>query len=63
MHKVLSAINYCHKMKIIRSNLKPEIILINKHDKEKDFYDIKICDFSILRKLSKKENCKVTYIM
>ena len=55
MHKVLSAINYCHKMKIIHSDLKPEIILIYKHDKEKDFYDVKICDFGTSQVFKKGE--------
>ena len=45
MYQVLSAIKYCHKMKIMHRDLKPENILIYKHNKEKDFYDVKICDF------------------
>ena len=45
MYQVLSAIKYCHKMKIMHRDLKPENILIYKHDKTKDYYDVKICDF------------------
>ena len=45
MYQVLSAIKYCHKMKIMHRDLKPENILIYKHNTENDFYDVKICDF------------------
>ena len=45
MYQVLSAIKYCHKMKIMHRDLKPENILIYKHHKENDFFDVKICDF------------------
>ena len=45
MYQVLSAIKYCHKLKIMHRDLKPENILIYKHNKEKDYYDVKICDF------------------
>jgi calcium-dependent protein kinase len=45
MYQVLSAIKYCHKLKIMHRDLKPENILIYKHDTKNDFYDVKICDF------------------
>ena len=45
IYQVLSAIKYCHKLKIMHRDLKPENILIYKHDKVKDYYDVKICDF------------------
>ena len=43
MYQIISAINYCHNMKIIRRDLKPENILIKKD--EDGFYRVKICDF------------------
>ena len=43
MHQLLSAINYCHKMKIIHRDIKPENILINKN--QNGFVEIKLCDF------------------
>ena len=55
MYQVLSAIKYCHKMKIMHRDLKPENILIYKHDKEKDFYDVKICDFGTSQVFKKGE--------
>ena len=45
MYQLFSAIKYCYKMKIMHRDLKPENILISKYNKEKGFYDIKICDF------------------
>ena len=45
MYQILSAINYCHKMKIMHRDLKLENILIYKQDTKKGFYDVKICDF------------------
>ena len=45
MYQVLSAIKYCHKLKIMHRDLKPENILIHKHDEKNDYYDVKICDF------------------
>ena len=45
MYQVLSAIKYCHKLKIMHRDLKPENILIYKHDEKNDYYDVKICDF------------------
>ena len=55
MYQVLSAIKYCHKMKIMHRDLKPENILIYKHNKEKDFYDVKICDFGTSQVFKKGE--------
>ena len=55
MYQVLSAIKYCHKMKIMHRDLKPENILIYKHDKENDFYDVKICDFGTSQIFKKGE--------
>ena len=55
MYQVLSAIKYCHKMKIMHRDLKPENILIYKHDKEKDFFDVKICDFGTSQVFKKGE--------
>ena len=43
MYQIISAINYCHKMKVIHRDLKPENILIKKD--EDGFYRVKICDF------------------
>ena len=43
MHQLLSAVNYCHKMKIIHRDIKPENILINKN--QNGFVEIKLCDF------------------
>ena len=43
MYQILSAINYCHNMKLIHRDLKPENILIKKD--EDGFYRVKICDF------------------
>ena len=55
MYQVLSAIKYCHKMKIMHRDLKPENILIYKHNKIKDFYDVKICDFGTSQVFKKGE--------
>ena len=44
MYQILSAINYCHKMKIMHRDLKPENILITKIEKN-GIVRIKICDF------------------
>jgi len=55
MYQVLSAIKYCHKMKIMHRDLKPENILIYKHNKEKDFFDVKICDFGTSQIFKKGE--------
>ena len=55
MYQILSAIKYCHKMKIMHRDLKPENILIYKHDKENDFYDVKICDFGTSQIFKKGE--------
>ena len=43
MYQIFSAINYCHKMKIIHRDIKPENILISKNEGE--LYRVKICDF------------------
>ena len=43
MHQLFSAVNYCHKMKIIHRDIKPENILINKN--QNGFVEIKLCDF------------------
>ena len=55
MYQVLSAIKYCHKMKIMHRDLKPENILIYKHNQEKDFFDVKICDFGTSQVFKKGE--------
>ena len=55
MYQVLSAIKYCHKMKIMHRDLKPENILIYKHNKEKGFFDVKICDFGTSQVFKKGE--------
>ena len=55
MYQVLSAIKYCHKMKIMHRDLKPENILIYKHNKKKDYYDVKICDFGTSQIFKKGE--------
>jgi len=44
MYQILFAINYCHKMKIIHRNLKPENIFILERDIN-NFPRIKIADF------------------
>ena len=43
MYQILSAVNYCHKMKIIHRDIKPENVLIKKD--EDGFFRVKICDF------------------
>ena len=43
MFQIFSALNYCHKMKIMHRDLKPENILISKN--EDNFLRIKVCDF------------------
>ena len=43
MYQIFSAINYCHKIKIIHRDIKPENILIYKI--ENNLHRIKICDF------------------
>ena len=43
MFQIFSALNYCHKMKIMHRDLKPENILISKN--ENNFLRVKICDF------------------
>jgi calcium-dependent protein kinase len=55
MYQLLSAIKYCHKMKIMHRDLKPENILISKHDPKNDFYDVKICDFGTSQVFKKGE--------
>ena len=55
MYQVLSAIKYCHKMKIMHRDLKPENILIYKQDKKNGFYDVKICDFGTSQIFKKGE--------
>ena len=55
MYQILSAINYCHKMKIMHRDLSPENILIHKQDPKKDFYDVKICDFGTSQIFKKGE--------
>ena len=55
MFQILSAINYCHKMKILHRDLKTDNILIKKN--EDGLYRVKICDFgtSILFKKGEKQ--------
>ena len=48
IYQLLSAINYCHKMKIIHRNLKPENILISKREKD-DLLYVKIGGFAIAK--------------
>ena len=43
MYQIVSAIHYCHNIKLIHRDLKPENILIKKD--EEGFYRVKICDF------------------
>ena len=45
IYQLLSAINYCHKMKIIHRHLKPENILISKREKD-DLLYVKIGGFA-----------------
>jgi calcium-dependent protein kinase len=42
-------------MKIMHRDLKPENILIYKHNKQKGFYDVKICDFGTSQVFKKGE--------
>ena len=44
LYQILSAIRYCHKMRVIHEDLKPENIMITKRDKDNYLY-IKIIDF------------------
>ena len=44
MFQLLSAVNYCHSMKIMHRDLKPENILF---ENKSQFSDIKIIDFGI----------------
>jgi len=46
MYQLLSAVNYCHKMKIIHRDIKPENILIVGKNQE-GLPRIKLCDFSL----------------
>ena len=46
MYQLLSAVNYCHKMKIIHRDIKPENILIVDKNQE-GLPSIKLCDFSL----------------
>ena len=55
MYQILSAIKYCHKLKIMHRDLKPENILIYKHNKNKDYFDVKICDFGTSQIFQKGE--------
>ena len=43
MFQILSAMNYCHKMKILHRDLKPDNILIKKN--QDGLCRVKICDF------------------
>ena len=44
IYQILSAINYCHSMKVIHRDLKPENILIIDRDRY-NYPIIKVCDF------------------
>ena len=44
LYQILSAVNFCHKMKILHRDLKPENILITGRN-EDNYPHIKICDF------------------
>ena len=52
MFQILSAINYCHNMKVIHRDLKPENILIVDRDKN-NYPRIKICDFGTSKMFEK----------
>ena len=53
MNQLLSAVNYCHKMKIIHRDIKPENILISKN--QNGFATIKLCDFGTSLKFHRGE--------
>ena len=53
MYQILSAINYCHKMKILHRDLKLDNILLK--NSENNFCDIKICDFGTAQIFKKNE--------
>ena len=55
MYQLLSAVNYCHKMKIIHRDIKPENILIVDKNHE-GLPTIKLCDFSLSKLCSFKES-------
>ena len=52
MYQIFSAINYCHKMKIIHRDIKPENILIVDRDKN-NYPRVKICDFGTSKMVEK----------
>ena len=56
MFQILSAMNYCHKMKILHRDLKPDNILIKKN--QDGLCRVKICDFgtSAIFKKGEKQN-------
>ena len=56
MYQIFSAMNYCHKMKILHRDLKPDNILIKKN--QDGLCRVKICDFgtsSIFKKGEKQK--------
>lgn len=57
MHQVLSAVNYCHQMKIVHRDIKPENILLSKRPNE-IIYRIKLCDFGTSKMFEKNEVIK-----
>lgn len=56
MFQIFSAMNYCHKMKILHRDLKPDNILIKKN--QDGLCRVKICDFgtSAIFKKGEKQN-------
>ena len=52
MYQIFSAINYCHKMKIIHRDLNPEnILIVDRNDL--GYPRIKICDFGLSKIMEK----------
>ena len=56
MYQIFSAMNYCHKMKILHRDLKPDNILIKKNNE--GLCIVKICDFGTSAVFKKGEKQK-----